>query len=83
MNIFLLFDDFFQVQQYFLKDANKLRINNYNSPCLLAWRANIQFVFDGYASAMFIVSYISKAQKGMRKLLCRACAKAKEGNSSI
>ena len=37
----------------------------------MAWRANmdIQFVLDVYACAMYIVSYISKAQKGMSGLL--------------
>ena len=64
---------------------NELRINNYNSPCLLAWRTNmdIQFVLDVYACAMHIVSYISKAQKGMSELLRRACVEAKEGNANI
>ena len=44
----------------FLKrKPNELRINNYNPPCLKARRANmdIQFVFDVYACAMYIVSY--------------------------
>ena len=48
----------------FLKrEPNELRLNNYNSACLSAWRANmdIQFVLDVYACAMYIVSYISKA----------------------
>jgi hypothetical protein len=70
----------------FLKRSpNELRINNYNSTCLLAWRANmdIQFVLDVYACAMYIVSYISKAQKGMSELLRGACAEAKEGNANI
>ena len=70
----------------FLKrEPNELRVNNYNSACLCAWRANmdIQFVLDVYACAMYIVSYISKAQKGMSQLLQRACDEAREGNSSI
>ena len=70
----------------FLKrEPNELRVNNYNSACLSAWRANmdIQFVPDVYACAMYIVSYISKAQKGMSQLLQRACDEAREGNSSI
>ncbi|CAB3999556.1 ATP-dependent DNA helicase PIF1 [Paramuricea clavata] len=70
----------------FLKRSpNELRINNYNPACLQAWRANmdIQFVLDVYACAMYIVSYISKAQKGMSDLLRNACAEAKEGNSTI
>ena len=56
----------------FLKrEPSELRINSYNPTCLKAWRANmdIQFVLDIYACAMYIVSYISKAQKGMSKLL--------------
>ena len=49
----------------FLKrEPNELRIDNYNPACLKAWRANmdIQFVLDVYACAMYVVSYISKAQ---------------------
>ena len=52
----------------FLKRSpNELRINNYNPTCLRAWRANmdIQYILDVYACAMYIVSYISKAQKGI------------------
>ena len=70
----------------FLKrKPNELRINNYNAACLSAWRANmdIQFVLDVYACAIYIVSYISKAQKGMSELLRTACEEAKRGNSSI
>jgi hypothetical protein len=44
---------------------------------------DIQFVLDVYACAMYIVSYISKAQKGMSELLRKACAEAKEGNANI
>ena len=44
---------------------------------------DIQFVLDVYACAMYIVSYILKAQKGMSELLHKACAKAIEGNANI
>ena len=70
----------------FLKrQPNELRINNYNAACLKAWRANmdIQFVLDVYACAMYIVSYISKAQKGMSELLRQACTEARKGNANI
>ena len=70
----------------FLKrKPNELRVNNYNAACLGAWRANmdIQFVLDVYACAVYIVSYISKAQKGMSDLLRTACKEAKRGNSNI
>ena len=42
-----------------------------------------QFVLDVYACAMYIVSYIPKAQKGMSELLRTACEEARRGNSSI
>ena len=67
------------------RQPNELRINNYNPACLSAWRANmdVQFVLDVYACAMYIVSYISKAQKGMSELLRTACAEARQGNATI
>ena len=70
----------------FLKrNPNELRINNYNKSCLLAWRANmdIQYVLDVYACAMYIVSYITKGQRGMSELLRNACEEAKNGNCSV
>ena len=70
----------------FLKrQPNELRINNYNPACLSAWRASmdIQFVLDVYSCAMYIVSYISKSQKGMSELLRTACDEARWGNSTI
>ena len=53
------------------RNPNELRINNYNAACLSAWRTNmdIQIVLDVYACAVYIVNYISKAQKGMSELL--------------
>lgn len=68
----------------FLKwQPNELCINNYNASCLSAWRANmdIQFVLD--ACAMYIVSYISKAQKSITGILQVACDEARKGNVSI
>ena len=65
------------------RKPNELRINNYNAVCLSAWRANMDIQFVQYACAMYIVSYISKAQKGMSELLRTACEEARRGNSSI
>ena len=70
----------------FLKrKPNELRINNYNKHCLLAWRANmdVQFILDIYSCASYVVSYISKAQRGMSELLRKACEEAREGNLGI
>ena len=44
---------------------------------------HIQFVLDVYACAVYMVNYISKAQKGMSELLQQACTEAKEENSSL
>ena len=44
---------------------------------------DVEFILDVYACAMYIVSYISKAQKGMSELLQKACAEAKEGNANV
>lgn len=64
---------------------NEIRINNYNKYCVLAWQANmdIQFVTDIYACAMYIVSYISKSQRGMSELLAQACKEARLLNLSV
>lgn len=62
-----------------------IRINAYNSTLLHACAANIdiQFVLDPYACAMYIVSYISKSQRGMSDLLNRAAKEARDGNLDI
>lgn len=70
----------------FLKrKVSESRINPYMKIVLQAWNANhdIQFVLDPYACAMYIVSYISKSEKGMSLLLDQACKEARQGNSDI
>ncbi|XP_078383840.1 uncharacterized protein LOC144666317 [Oculina patagonica] len=70
----------------FLKRApSEIRINNYSANLLKAWQANmdIQFVLDPYACATYILSYITKGQRGMSKLLEKAAEEAKSGNKDI
>ncbi|PIK59344.1 hypothetical protein BSL78_03715 [Apostichopus japonicus] len=70
----------------FLKRSpSEVRINGYNKVLLETWRANmdIQYVLDPYACAMYIVSYISKGQRGMSNLMQRATTEAREGNMDI
>ena len=52
---------------------------------LRAWQANmdIQYVLDPYASATYILSYITKGQRGMSRLLEKASEEAKAGNKDI
>lgn len=42
-----------------------------------------QFILDPYACAVYIVSYISKGQRGMSNLLRHACEEARTSNSDI
>lgn len=70
----------------FLKrDPCEIRINSYNSVMLKSWEANldIQYILDPYACAAYIVSYISKGQRGMSNLLYNACKEAKANESDI
>ena len=63
----------------------EVRVNPYMKVVLPAWKTNhdLQFVLDPYACAMYIVSYISKSQKGMSALLDQAAKEAKEGNLDL
>ena len=67
------------------RSPSEIRINCYNPHLLKAWQANmdIQFILDPYARAVYILSYITKGQRGMSKLLRKACEEAKEGNKNI
>ena len=69
----------------FKRSPAETRINCYNPHLLRAWKANmdVQFVQDPYACAVYILSYITKGQRGMSKLLRKACEKAKQGNKNI
>ena len=64
---------------------SEIRINNYNSTLLNTWKANmdIRFVLDPYACAVYILSYITKGQRGMSKLLEKASQEASAGNKDI
>ena len=67
------------------RQPNATRVNAYNKHLLQIWKANldIQYILDPYACAMYIVSYISKAQRGMSDIMKRACVEAKESGSEL
>ena len=44
---------------------------------------DLQFVLDPYACAVYILSYITKGQRGMIKLLETASQEAKSDNKDI
>ncbi|XP_071142082.1 uncharacterized protein [Mytilus edulis] len=57
-------------------------INQYNPDLLRCWNANmdIQFITDVYACVVYIISYISKAEREMGVVLQNASKEAAEGN---
>ena len=70
----------------FLKRSlSEIRINNYNTTLLKCWQANmdIQYILDPFSCAAYIVSYISKGQRGMSNLLHEACKAARESAKDI
>ena len=70
----------------FLKRSpSEIRINSYSTELLKAWQANmdIQYILDPYACAVYILSYITKGQRGMSKLLRQASEEARSGNKDI
>lgn len=63
------------------RQLNSIQINQYSKQLLKAWDANIdiEFVDSAYAAVVYIISYISKAErnwpfarKSTKKLLMRA-----------
>ena len=75
-----------QRPKLFLKrSVDESRINNYNSLLMKCWKANmdLQYVLDPYSCVSYIVSYISKGQRGLSNLLMEACAEAQEFDSDI
>lgn len=59
-------------------------VNNYNQHLLSIWKANmdIQFVTDPWACSMYILSYISKGEREMGRLLKEA-SKESDKNDNI
>ncbi|CAG2194871.1 unnamed protein product [Mytilus edulis] len=57
-------------------------INQYNPDLLRCWNANmdLQFITDVYACVVYIISYISKAEREMGVVLQNASKEAAEGN---
>lgn len=74
-----------QEKVFLERQPNETRIIPYSPTLLKCWLANmdIQFILDPYACATYIVSYISKGQRGMSNLLHKACEEAKRCDSDM
>ena len=66
----------------FKRDIEDQWVNPYNKFLLKAWNGNmdIQPVLDAYSCIMYIVSYISKAERELGDLLRKAQEEAEEGH---
>ena len=64
------------------RHPNELWTNQYNPHLLKCWDANmdIQYVLDPYSCIVYVVSYISKAEREMGMLLKQTKIEASEGN---
>ncbi|OXA55077.1 ATP-dependent DNA helicase PIF1 [Folsomia candida] len=79
-------DKSLKIPKVFLRrGTHETYINAYNRKLLLCWRANIdiQFVLDPYACATYIGNYISKADRGVSKLLREVSKEIRAGNYSL
>ncbi|KAK3907366.1 putative membrane protein P31B10.04 [Frankliniella fusca] len=64
------------------RNLNERRVNAYNKEMLILWEAHmdIQLVVSPYGCVKYIVSYVSKSQKGMSKLLKEVADKVAKGD---
>ena len=77
---------FLNAPKVFLKrKPNEMRINLFNGKIHLAWKASldIQIVLEPYGCASYIVSYISKSQRGLSAQLDAAAKEARKGNFDL
>lgn len=64
------------------RDPNDCWVNAYNPSLLQAWDGNmdIQFILDPYSSIMYIMSYITKAERELGDLIKTAQKEARQNN---
>lgn len=64
------------------REAKDCWVNPYNPALLHAWNGNmdIQFILDPYSCIMYIMSYITKAEKKLGELIKAAQREARQNN---
>ncbi|CAG2254348.1 unnamed protein product [Mytilus edulis] len=64
------------------REPNEIYTNQYNPHLLRAWNANmdIQYILDAFSCVVYIISYISKAERELGLLLQQTKNEAEEGN---
>lgn len=76
---------FNQEKDFQKRNQNEVKINAFNSDLLKSCQANLdnQFITNGYACGVYIVSCVSKGQRGMSNLLRQAFEEARQNDSNI
>ena len=74
-----------RAQFFLMRKPCEIRLNNYMRNCLHIWRANhdIQPCLHPYAVVQYILSYVTKAQKGMSLQMENACNEARRNNMEL
>ena len=74
-----------RTKMFFKRKPSEIRINNYMRHCLQFWRANhdIQPSIEPYGMVKYILSYVTKGQKGMSVVMEKACREARNGNMDL
>ncbi|KAK3101585.1 hypothetical protein FSP39_004665 [Pinctada imbricata] len=64
------------------RKPNEVWINQYNPTLLKCWDANmdIQFILDPFSCIVYVISYISKAEREMGMILKQTKIESEEGN---
>ena len=64
------------------RSPNGTWVNQYNRDLLCSWNANmdIQYITDAYSVVVYIITYISKAERNMGMLLDKTQKESLEGN---
>ncbi|XP_076461676.1 uncharacterized protein LOC143294132 [Babylonia areolata] len=77
--------DLDRTKVFLQRTPSESRMNSRNDAISQVWMANtdVQFILDEYACAVYIVTYISKSQRGMSDMLRDAADEAKHGNHSV
>ena len=74
-----------RTKMFFKRQPSEIRINNYMKNCFHFWRANhdIQPSIEPYGMVKYILSYVTKGQKGMSIVMEKACREARNGNMDL
>ena len=65
-------------RSFLKRNPNEIQVNQCMKKCFHFWRANhdIQPVLEPFGMVQYILSYVTKSQKGMSSIMEKACNEA-------